>query len=189
MKKFVLIAIVTAFSATLMAQDSKVDIFGGFQYLHNGDITVDGSSQSGTSQSFNGWDIAPEFKFNRFLGVEGDFSGGYGSVSGVSNHLYTYTGGPVVSIGLPFLTPFAHALFGGARIASSEDGVSVSTNGYTLMVGGGVDAKLNRLLAVRIAQVDWLYYHFSGYNASGVTTPSFSGSNNVRISTGIVVRF
>jgi len=189
MKKFVLFLIVAVFSAHLMAQDSKVDIFGGYQYLHNGDTTVNGTSQPGTNQSFNGWDIAPAYKFNKFLGVEGDFGGGYGSVSGVSNHLYTYTGGPVVTLGLPFLQPFAHALFGGAHLNSGASGVSVSTNGYTLIVGGGVDAKLNRLLAFRVAQVDWLYYHFSGYSADSVTTPSFSGSNNVRISTGIVLRF
>jgi len=189
MKKFVLLAIVVVFSAHLMAQDSKVDIFGGYQYLHNGDVTVNGTSQPGSSQSFNGWNVAPAFKFNKFLGVEADFSGGYGSTSGVSNHIYTYTGGPIVTLGLPLIQPFAHALFGGAHLTSSVSGVSVSTNGYTLMVGGGVDAKLNRLLAFRVAQVDWFYYHFSGYSANSVTTPSFSGNNNVRISTGIVVRF
>jgi hypothetical protein len=189
MKKFVLFAVVVVFSAHLMAQDSKVDIFGGYQYLHNGDVTVNGQSQPGSSQSFNGWDIAPAYKFNHFLGVEADFGGGYGSVSGISNHLYTYTGGPIVTLGLPVIQPFAHALFGGAHLDSGASGVSVSTNGYTLMLGGGVDAKFNRLLAFRVAQVDWLYYHFSGYSAQSVTSPSFSGSNNVRISTGIVVRF
>lgn len=189
MKKLILFAVVVVFSAHLMAQDSKIDIFGGYQYLHNGDVTVGGVSQPGSSQSFNGWDIAPAYKFNHFLGVEADFGGGYGSTGGVSNHLYTYTGGPIVTLGLPVIQPFAHALFGGAHLDSGASGVSVSTNGYTLMVGGGVDLKLNRLLAVRLAQVDWLYYHFSGYSAQSVTSPSFSGSNNVRISSGIVVRF
>jgi hypothetical protein len=189
MKKYVLFAAVCLISVRLMAQDSKVDIFGGYQYLHNGDVTVDGTSQPDSSQSFNGWNIAPAFKFNKFLGAEADFSGGYGSVSGVSNHIYTYSGGPIVTVGLPFLQPFAHVLFGGARLTSSVSGVSISTNGYTLMAGGGVDAKLNRLLAVRVAQVDWVYFHFSGYSAAGVSTGSFSGSNNVRISTGIVARF
>jgi len=189
MKKFVLFAIVALFSVSLMAQDSKVDIFGGYQYLHSGNITVDGTSQAGSSQNFNGWDIAPAYKFNHFVGVQADIAGGYGSVSGLSNHIYTYTGGPVVTLGLPFLQPFAHVLFGGAHLNSGASGVSVSTNGYTVMAGGGVDAKLNRLLAIRVAQVDWVYYHFSGYNAASVTTPSFSASNNVRISAGIVLRF
>lgn len=191
MKKYVLFAALCLISVRLMAQDSKVDIFGGYQYLHNGNVTVDGTSQPGSSQSFNGWDIAPAYKFNHFLGVQADISGGYTSGNGTpfTNHLYTYTGGPIVTVGLPFLQPFAHGLFGGAHLNTGDSGVSVSTNGYTLMVGGGVDAKLNRLLAFRVAQVDWLYYHFSGFSAQSVSTPSFSASNNVRISTGIVVRF
>jgi hypothetical protein len=189
MKKFMLFAALCLLSARLMAQDSKVDIFGGYQYLHNGNVTVNGSSQPGSSENYNGWDIAPAYKFNKFLGVEADFAGGYGSNSGVSNHVYTYTGGPVVTLGLPFLQPFAHALFGGAHLNSGESGVSASTNGYTLMIGGGVDAKFNRLLAIRVAQVDWLYYHFGGFSVDNVTSPSFSGSNNVRVSTGVVVRF
>jgi hypothetical protein len=189
MKKFVLFAAMCLISVRLMAQDSKVDIFGGYQYLHSGDFTANGTSQPDTSVGYNGWDIAPAYKFNKFLGAEADFSGGYGSVSGISNHIYTYTGGPIVTLGLPVIQPFAHALFGGAHLTSGASGVSVSTNGYTLMVGGGVDAKLNRLLAVRVAQVDWLYYHFSGYTADNITTGSLSGSNNVRISTGVVLRF
>jgi len=80
-------------------------------------------------------------------------------------------------------------LFGGTRLTGSNSGVSVSTNGYTVMFGGGVDAKLNKLFSIRVAQVDWLYYHYSGFNAAGLSTPSFSGSNNVRIATGIVLHF
>jgi hypothetical protein len=189
MKKFILFTALCLFSVRLVAQDSKVDIFGGYQYLHNGNVSVNGSSQPGSSENYNGWDISPTYKFNKFLGVEADFSGGYTNGSAFTNHVYTYTGGPIVTLGLPFLQPFAHALFGGAHLNTGDSGVSASTNGYTFMVGGGVDAKLNRLLAIRVAQLDWLYYHFSGFTADNVTTPSFSGSNNIRVSTGVVVRF
>jgi hypothetical protein len=194
MKKFVLFAVVALFSAglcslSLSAQDSKVDIFGGYQYLHSGNITVNGVSEPGSSQGYNGWDVAPAYSFNKFFGVQGDFSGGYATISGVSTHVYTYGGGPLVSLRLPVITPYAHVLFGGTRLTGESGGVSLSTNGYTVMFGGGVDAKLNRLLAIRVAQVDWLYLHFSGFSGSGFSTPSFSGSSNVRISTGAVVRF
>jgi hypothetical protein len=57
------------------------------------------------------------------------------------------------------------------------------------MFGGGVDAKVNRMFAVRLAQVDWLYYHFGSKTIDGFGFPSFSGSNNVRFSTGLVLRF
>lgn len=189
MKKFVLLAVVAVFSAHLMAQDSKVDIFGGYQYLHNGSVNVNGVSEPGTSQGYNGWDVAPAFNFNKVLGVQADFAGTYATVSGVSTHIYTYTGGPLVSLPLGPFRPFAHVLFGGSRLTGSESSVSVSTNGYTVLFGGGLDVKANRLLAIRLAQVDWLYYHFSGFSANNVSTPSFSGSSNFRISTGLVVRF
>jgi hypothetical protein len=57
------------------------------------------------------------------------------------------------------------------------------------MVGGGVDATVNRALAIRLVQFDWLYYHFGSKAIGGTQIHSFSGSNNVRISTGVVVRF
>jgi hypothetical protein len=82
-----------------------------------------------------------------------------------------------------------HVLFGGTRLTGSESGASLSTNGYNVMFGGGVDAKVNPLLWIRVAQVDWLYSHFSGFNVDGATSPSFSGSANVRIATGIVLHF
>jgi hypothetical protein len=55
--------------------------------------------------------------------------------------------------------------------------------------GGGVDVKATKLVAVRLIQADWLYYHFGSNTIDGLTVPSFSQSNNVRISTGIVFRF
>jgi hypothetical protein len=45
--------------------------------------------------------------------------------------------------------------------------------------GGGADVKVNRVLAVRLIQADWVYYCFSGD----------SESHNVRVSIGIVLRF
>jgi len=87
------------------------------------------------------------------------------------------------------VNPFVHALVGGIRLGASDEGVSVSENGFTTMVGGGVDVKAARAIAVRLVQADWLYYHFGSNTIAGVAVPSFSQSKNVRISTGIVFRF
>ena len=57
------------------------------------------------------------------------------------------------------------------------------------MAGGGIDAKVNRLLAIRVGEVDWLYYNLGSTTANGESIPGVSGSNNVRFSTGIVLRF
>ncbi len=188
MKKFALLAIVAVLCAPLMAQD-KLEIFGGYQYVHVGNITDNASNVSGSGQGYNGWEGAAQFNFNKFLGVEGDFSGVYANIGSFSTHIYTYGGGPVVFFNAGPIKPFVHVLFGGTSLTGSQSSGSLSTSGYTVMAGGGVDAKLNRLLALRVAQVDWVYFHFSGFSVGGNSTPSFTGGNNVRLSTGIVLRF
>jgi len=190
MKKFFVFVTVLLLSLPLLAQEKgtpRAEIFGGYQYLHIGSDTSLGSTGGG--QGFNGWDVSAQGNFSKFFGVEGDFSGTYAKIDGVSTHVYTYAGGPVVFAEMDRVKPFAHVLFGGTSLGASESGVSVSLGGYTVMAGGGVDAKINRALAVRVAQVDWLYYHLNSKTISGVTFPEFSGKSNVRISTGVVVRF
>ncbi len=168
----------------MMAQD-KVEVFGGYEYLSIGN----NNSAGFTSQGFNGFNAAGTFKFNRLLGVEGDFGGTYATVSGISEHVYTYTGGPVLTLPAPFIRPFVHVLVGGVQMSVPTSGGSASLNGFTTMFGGGVDAKVNHFLAIRIGQFDWTYYHFGNQTVAGTPFPSFSGSNNVRFSTGLVLRF
>lgn len=186
MRKLVVLMICGLFTLPLLAQDEgKAEIFGGYQYLHIGNNSNLGS----TGQGFNGWNAAAAYNFGKHVGVEGDFSGTYATIGGVSTHVYTYTGGPIVFAEAGKLRPFAHVLFGGAKLTGSQSGVSVSWDGYTTMVGGGVDAGFSKALAFRVVQFDWLYYHFGSKTISGTTLPSFSGSNNLRISTGVVLRF
>jgi len=191
MKKFLVsFAMLGLLSLPLFAQDhggaaDKAEVFGGYQYLHLGSNSTIGLD----SQGFNGWDTSAQYNFNHFMGVQGDFSGTYATISGVSTHVYTYAGGPVVFANVGRIKPFAHVLFGGTKLGESESGVSASWNGYTLMFGGGVDAQVKGPLAIRLAQVDWLYYHFGAKTIQSISVPSFSGSNNVRIVSGLVVRF
>jgi hypothetical protein len=189
MQKFVaLIVFLGLLSLPLMAQD-KVEVFGGYQYLHIGNITADGQTLTNSSQSFNGWDASATYYFGKFIGVQGDFGGSYATIGGVSTHVYTYSGGPVVAFRHGPINPFVHAVFGGIDLGGSESGVSVSRTGFTTMVGGGVDVKVAHHLSVRPIGVDWLYYHFGSSVIDGVGVPSFSQSNNVRITAGIVLRF
>lgn len=185
-KLLILLVFVSLLSFPLMAADNpKVEVFGGYQYLHTGDVTIDGVKVF-NSEGFNGWDTSVTGYFNKYLGVTGDFGGAYETNHGVSTHIYTYTGGPVVSFHEGPINPFVHALFGGVHVGFS-DGSSVSKTGFTMMFGGGVDVKASRALAIRLIDVDWLYYHLG--SISDVDLPAFSSSNNVRISTGVVFRF
>jgi hypothetical protein len=155
-------------------------VFGRYQYLHFGG--------SGTDVNANGWNASLTGNFNKWFGVAADFSGAYKTINvggvNVDTKVYSYTGGPVVSLNSGGkVNPFVHALFGGTHLSGSASfgGVSGagSDNGFTMMFGGGADVKLNKALAVRLIQADWVSYRFSGV----------SESHNVRVSTGIVLRF
>jgi hypothetical protein len=189
MRKLVVFVVVGLLSLPLMAQEaSKSELFGGYQYLRFGGATSNGVSSS--AQSFNGWNGSVTYNFSRYVGAAIDLGGGYATINGVSNHFYTLTGGPVVSPGTEReISPFAHALFGLARVTASESvqGVttSASRNGFTMIFGGGVDARITKAISVRLIQADWLYYRFGATAAA----PATRQNNNVRFSIGIVYRF
>jgi len=153
-------------SLSVVAQDfPKAEIFGGYQY----------SRQNSTN--LNGWNASLTGNYNQWFGLTGDFSGAYHSESGVSFRSYTYTFGPTVaSRSNERFTPFAHALFGGFRQSVDVSGSSLgSVNGFAMIFGGGVDARLAPRLAVRVGQLDYMSFHASG------------GSSNIfRYSAGIV---
>ena len=161
------------FSLAAVAQEnySKAEVFGGYQY------TRLGSDFAGTSLNANGWNAALTGNLNHWFGVAADFSGAYKSQSGVSLNTYTYTFGPQLAMrrGGSF-TPFAHALFGGFR--STLTGAP-SINGFAFMLGGGTDVKIAKSFDLRAIQFDWLSLHANGNSAS----------DNIRISTGVVLHF
>jgi hypothetical protein len=176
-------------SLRLMAQDNpKLEVFGGYQYLHIGLY----SAEPFNAGAFNGWNAAAAANLSKYFGVEGDFGGAYNylTISRASLKIYTYSGGPVVYMNRGRIKLFAHALVGGIHLTGSESGApSISQNGYTVMAGGGVDTKVHRAIAIRLVQADWLYYNLSSTTVQGATIAGFSHSNNVRISTGVVLRF
>ena len=172
---FILLA---AFSLLAFAEDTpRAEVFGGYQHTR---VNV-----AGTGINFNGWNASVTGNFNKYFGIAADFSGAYHSETGGSLHAYTYTFGPVLSLNHEgTINPFVHALFGGAHATLSASGVgSAGTNGFAMQMGGGADAKISPRLAVRVVQADWVYYHFSDLGSQAGL------SKNVRISTGIVLRF
>jgi len=172
MQKFVvLIVFLGLFSVPLLAQEPRVEVFGGYQYQYLG-----GDLQG---QNTNGWDASVTGYLNKYFGVTGDFGGVYKTIDGVSVHLYTYEGGPVLAYREGKINPFVHALFGGFDLGGSAGGGSASTNGFAMMFGGGVDYKASRVISIRLADFDWVYYRDHGV----------SEDSNVRLTSGIVFRF
>src|ERR1035438_3970953 len=98
-KSLVLIVLSSLLALPMMAQDDpKIEVFGGYQYLHAGNI--DGFGDSANS---NGWNVSATVNFSQHLGVAADFSGNYKTET-MQNfpflehfHAYTYTFGPVLS--------------------------------------------------------------------------------------------
>jgi hypothetical protein len=141
-------------------QPPKMELFGGYQFTH---LTP--------SLNANGWNVAVNGNLNRWFGLTADFSGAYKN----GGHMYTYMFGPTFSARTERVTPFVHALFGGANVGEGGG----SGGAFSMALGGGVDVNAGSHLSLRLVQADWMLLHSGGDTLS----------KNVRVSTGLVVRF
>lgn len=180
------------------------------------DLKVDLGLQDPYSQFairtfFNGWNAEGQYNAGRWVGIAVDAGGHSGvpfttsiPVSGLpSQSRYSLQVGPVVSYRSKWpLTPFGHILFGWERAhldASSPTGaassVSTSYTDFAMALGGGVDYKVSHRFSIRAVQADWYrtYLNLSSFYNSAYNTQQFDGlatrQKNIRISTGIVVKF
>jgi hypothetical protein len=161
MRKFLGVAVLLCMSSMLaMASETPLpEVFGGYQFT-----STDGGWHA------SGWNGAANLYIWKNVGATADFSGVYAS----GQSMYTYTFGPVVSTHKHSFSPYAHALFGGAHVAT----LGIGDSGMAMMFGGGMDFG-KRKLVFRAVQVDWMVLRFNG----------FTDKNNVRVNTGLVYRF
>jgi opacity protein-like surface antigen len=222
-----MIILIVLTGSLAFAQDStpKVEVFGGYSYMHTGTGGLTGSTLDlelrqtpgtlGTGSNFNGWNAEAQYNFDRWIGIVADFGGQYGtpftaSSKGVSGlptmSQYSFLAGPVISYRTKArVTPYVHALFGWDRASLSASAITGTTSPVTsfastytdfaIVLGGGVDYKLSRHFALRVGQLD--YFHTSldlnSLYGSAFGPGRFQGlathENNLRFSTGIVLRF
>jgi hypothetical protein len=155
------------------------NVFVGYSYFNTPEY---GST---SRASLNGGEASIEGKVFPFVGIVADFGGYNGSgsapaicpgscvVTGVGTHEYSFLFGPRISISVGKVRPFAEALFGAGRFSSAAS----SQNSFANAVGGGIDYKVIRPLALR-------------FEGDFVQTRFFSTTqNSARVSTGIVLRF
>ena len=154
----VCLAALSAAAASAQRETPKAEVFGGYQYA-NGD-----------GLSLNGWNTAITANVSRSFGITADFAGVYNG-----GHVYSYMFGPTLSARGKHVTPFVHALFGGA----TGEGPAGGSTAFSMAFGGGIDANAGNHFAFRIFQGDWWVLRSNG---------AFD-KNSGRISTGIVVRF
>lgn len=181
-KTFSVIAIVFIFAALGSAQiPTAGNIFAGYSYYN--------TNLGAQRQSLNGWEGTAEGKFFiPFLGLVADFSANYGSLkfpvlcpvpgacpaASVNSHLDNFLFGPRVSVTVGKVRPFAEGLFGFSHVNTNGFGSDTS---FASGVGGGLDYYLVHMLGVRV-QAD--YIHSNLFN---------NPQQNVRVSTGLVLRF
>jgi len=183
MRKTILIAsVILALASVAAAQiPTSGNVFFGYSY-YNSDVS------SINRTNMNGWEASVEGKILPFIGLVADVDAHYGSQfayacsgplpclqppsSDFSERNYLF--GPRVSVSLGKIRPFAEVLVGAGHVHVNYGNSDTS---FVTAVGGGLDYKLLKVLAWRL-QGD--YIHTSLFS---------SHQNNVRVSTGIVVRF
>lgn len=189
-KLFYIVALTLALSVIAQAQEApRVEVFGGYSYMRLEDTGIDGQDRD-----LNGYNVSGAITiFKKSIAIKGDVSGHFGDLlTNVPNR--TDLGQTTFLFGPQFtfrkserIQPFAHALFGVARIKLENDAIpgSITDTGFAFAVGGGVDVKaISSKLAVRVIQADFVRTKLDPLNIGDSTS-----SNNFRISTGIVLRF
>ncbi len=158
------------------------DLSVGYSYLNH-------PATSSNRVGLNGFDASITFGVTSHLAIRGDV--GYarsGNLLGAPTHsgVLSYLIGPVF---YPMVRPrvdiYSQALFGGARVTGPvpvNAGLLIGgwADGFAWAIGGGVDYRLSRSLALR-GGADYLRTeYFSG------PTPAIQSQNNVRLTASVV---
>src|SRR6266436_9364000 len=142
-------ALLFAVAGSAMAQDyPKGEVAGNYAYIR---VNPGGGVSSIDCHGGGG---SGAYSLNNYLGVVGEFSGcKWTGIGGASVHTFTYLFGPRVTYrGYGRLEPFGEALFGGAHTSASGGGATITDNAFAFAIGGGVDYKWKRNLAIRLGQ-------------------------------------
>jgi opacity protein-like surface antigen len=179
-KLFLLLGLTILFSTIGQAQDvPKAEVFAGFQYARINDLTA-----VNTGLDTRGFTVEGVYNVNKTLGIVADFGASYSSKQ---TNLYSYMFGPRVNLRNDSrVTPFAHALFGGARaskVPSNVPNTFKSASGFAMALGGGVDIKVTERVAIRAVQAE--YY----YTRIGVNNFQRDSQSHLRLSFGVNFRF
>jgi opacity protein-like surface antigen len=195
------ICLVLCSLAAFSQNDPKVEVFGGYSWLHlgsggmtNSDLDSATFAVPGTNKlknGFSGWTGEVQYNINDWVGVAADVSGNYGTrvtVSGFTGipggNSYTFLVGPVVQQSAGKLRPFAHLLFGFNRLDTDLVNAVLlpgttptnSTNtAFAMAFGGGVDWQVGKNVSLRLGQLDYL---LTSHDFSTVSTALNNGLVN-----------
>ena len=162
------------------------NVFLGYSFENTNSSTL---NLDLTRANLQGWEASLEGKLMPWIGIVADFSGHYGSQNfveatpagtvnvNVTGHEWEVLFGPRASIPVGKFTPFGEFMVGLSHINTGGTFPGPSNTAFATALGGGIDYRLFRPLALRV-EADYL--HTSFFNTT---------QNNVRLSTGVVLRF
>ncbi len=170
----------------------RIEWFGGYSYLN-----IDGQAVV-KRQNGHGWGSSLAGNFHRNVGLVADVAGHYGHVDlpgigtavsrGIDYQIYQYLFGPVFMHRIDEATVFFHTMFGVVDTRIPHGPVILgasripflsgqSRTDFAMGIGAGVDYNLNRNVAVRLFQLNY------------VPVRSQPTRHDLRVSTGVVLKF
>ncbi len=166
-----LVALVPFLTLPAMAQELPlVEVFGGYSY-QRADINR-------TDLALNGWTTSVSQNVNNWFGGVLSVSGYYAHPSGTRVNVHSFMYGPLFTYRrTKTFTPFAQFQLGVVRGSKGFLGISQSDTDFGIAAGGGLDVRVNDMVAIRVFQVDYLSTPFLGLR-----------EDNLRLSAGIVLR-
>jgi hypothetical protein len=207
MRNVLLVGVVLLLGTPVFAQEyAKWEIPVNYTYARGNPANV------AKPFSLNGGGGALVYNFNRYIGVKGDLQG-YGSTTSTFNNvvvvnpngtlttipqvsaqgnLFTYMAGPQFRLPTHTIKPFGELLFGGAHtnlytnlVKASGATVGPNNNAFAMAVGGGFDVRINKTIAIRPFQMDYLLTRFGNSLIPG----GHHNQNNFRYAGGVVFTF
>lgn len=161
-------------SAQNLLKAPTVDVFAGYSYLRFDSKPLGFSDQL----NLNGWNFELALPYiYQGLGAVADVSANYGHELSA----YNFSIGPQYTVDVKNFRVFGHLLYGRSRDRLSFPGSSQlepSNLARNISLGGGIDIPIGGRLSWRAVQGDYMF----GKNFGG-------SQRNVRLSTGLVIRF
>ena len=121
--------------------------------LSAGYIYLNADQHTGNRASFNGWYAIPQYHLRSSWSVIGEVTGFYGSSTGKSTNIHSYTAGPVYSFSTGTrLTPFLFGELGDARTSAPGK----ITNALAAIFGLGLNVKMTDRVALQIVPGEYV---------------------------------
>ena len=165
----------------LEAQETPAfEVSAGYDYVrYNANPRIPGVP---TSENVNANGVNGQFAFNPYsrVGLVAEVAGYAIARQGfATTHEVSSLFGPRINLRRRRITPFVQTLFGRQW---AEDGFTFGSVGaFAMTVGGGIDVRISRHIAIRPAQAEYFLTKFNDGNNNR--------QNNFRFGAGIVFRF